>query len=164
MKQGMWLGLAACTAMCSLTSAAHALEVKEKTEIKGTPAAVWEKVGGWCAIKDWHPALAACEETKEGDIVRRILTLKDGGKIKEKLTGQTKDSYSYVIEESPLPVKNYSATFKMIPDADDDDEVNLVWTAKFEASGKSDKEATDVITGVFTGGLAGIKSTLKASK
>ena len=42
--------------------------------------------------------------------LQSALTLKDGGKILEKLTKTGKNSYSYEIIESPLPVKNYAAT------------------------------------------------------
>ena len=47
----------------ALTGAAHAAEVKRTIEIKGDRSQVWAKIGGWCAIADWHPVLAKCEET-----------------------------------------------------------------------------------------------------
>src|SRR5262249_12379624 len=80
------------------------------------PRTRWAAAGEFCAIKDWHPLVAGCEETKDGADTFRILTLKDGGKIKEKLTDQGDTSYSYEIVESPLPVKNYKAKFWVEPD------------------------------------------------
>ena len=60
--------------------------------------------------------VADCQETKEGDATFRTLTLKDGGKIKEKLLESDDTSYSYEIIESPLPVKNYKAKLSVEAD------------------------------------------------
>ncbi len=140
-------------------SVAFAVEVKQRVEIEGDMTAIWSKVGGFCAISTWHPAIAKCEETKEGDKTRRTLTLKDGGVIKETMTKTAKTSYSYTIDESPLPVANYSATFSAVPDDDDKEEINILWTAKFDAKGAKDDEAAKVIKGIFKAGLDNIKKT-----
>ena len=144
---------------------AGAINVKDKGEIEGKPAEVWARVGGVCAIKDWHPAIAGCEVTKEGGDDYRTLTTKDGAKIKEKIIAAGKESYSYEIVESPLPVKNYTATFSMKPDDDDDNEVQIHWTASFDsADGKSAKDAEDVIEKIFSEGIRGIESMFKGKK
>lgn len=123
---------------------------------------LWAKFGGWCALKDWHPAVANCEESTEGDAKIRVLTLKDGGKIKEKLLDEKPNFYRYEILESPLPVKNYQAQFALTPDDDDEDEINFAWSATFDADGKTNKEAHDIIEGIFTAGLDNIKATAGA--
>lgn len=148
--------LVAVAAFAALGSAsAGAVEVRQVVEIKAAPADVWAKVGGWCAIKDWHPAIAACDASKTG---YRTLTLKDGGKIVEKLTKTGKNSYSYAIMEGPLPVKNYTAFFAAKPDSLGT--TDLTWIAKFDAKGKSDTEAAAVITGIFEAGLKNIKDNV----
>ena len=143
---------------------AASLAVGKKLELKVDPqkmneerAALWQKFGGWCAIKDWHPAIANCEESTEGDAKIRVLTLKDGGKIKEKLLDEQPNFYRYEILESPLPVKNYQAQFALTPDDDDEDEINFAWSAVFDANAASDKEAHDMIEGIFKAGLDNIK-------
>ncbi len=150
---------------------AGSLAVGKKAEIKvdaskmdAERAALWSKFGGWCAIKDWHPAIAACEESKDGDTRYRTLTLKDGGKIKEKLIEEKPFFYKYAIIESPLPVKNYEAQFALTPDDDDEDEINFAWSAVFDAEGQPDKEARGVIDGIFKAGLDNIQATAGASK
>lgn len=166
--QGLVIAVAGVLAGASLAQAAS-LAVGKKLELKVDPAKMkdeqtrlWTQFGGWCAIKDWHPAVASCEETTEGDVKFRILTLKDGGKIKEKLLDEKPNFYRYEIVESPLPVKNYQAQFALTPDDDDQDEINFAWSAVFDANGKSDKEAKDVITGIFKAGLDNIKATAGA--
>jgi Polyketide cyclase / dehydrase and lipid transport len=144
---------------------AASLFVAKKVEVIVNPKkmeaekkALWAKFGGFCAIKDWHPAVANCEETKDGTDTFRTLTLKDGGKIKEKLLDSKPYLYKYAIVEGPLPVKNYEAQFALTPDDDDKNEVNFAWSSTFDADGKPDKEARGVIDGIFKAGLDNIKT------
>jgi hypothetical protein len=151
------IGLVACVA-----TTAEAIEVRKRVDnIKGSQDKVWEKIGAFCAIKDWHSSVVDCEETNEGDVTRRLLTLKGGGKIKERLVARGTQSYSYVIEESPFPVKNCNATFQVGPDSDDDDESEVVWTARFDANGKSEPEAAVIMRGVIDAGVKNIKQQFK---
>jgi hypothetical protein len=136
--------------------AASGISVRQVAKVNGNDAAVWAKIGGFCAIKDWHPALAGCEETKEGDATFRTLTLKDGGKIKEKLTGTSATGYTYQIVDGPLPVKDYSASFSARADNDEPGKAIVVWSASFAAKGKPDSEARGVIEGIFKDGLKSI--------
>ena len=154
MKIGKLMAACAVSA-ASAAGPAFALDVRQTTEVTAAPAAVWAKIGEWCAIKDWHPAIASCESGKKGF---RTLTLKDGGgKIVEKLTKTGKFSYSYDIVESPLPVRNYKATITAKPDSLGSTDV--VWVATFDAAkGKTDAEATNAINGIFESGLKSIKN------
>lgn len=135
---------------------ASAIEVRQVTEILAPPARVWAKIGDWCAIKDWHPAIANCISDKKD---YRTLTLKDGGRIVEKQTKTGKFSYSYDIIDGPLPVKNYSATLTAKPDSNGN--TDLTWTAKFDAKDKPASEAESVIKGIFKAGLDNIKANVK---
>ena len=162
---------AAVAATVAVSMGAHAasLAVGKKVEINVDATkmneerdALWKRFGGWCSIKEWHPAITNCEESKEGDTEFRTLTLKDGGTIKEKLLERKDNIYRYEIIESPLPVKNYQAQFTLTPDDDDEDEINFAWSAVFDAEGKPDKEARDVIDGIFKAGLDNIKEQVKA--
>lgn len=135
------------------------LEVKvDPKQVDAESKALWDRFGGWCAIAEWHPAVKKCEETKEGNDVFRTLTLGDGGKIKEKLVSKGPLTYRYAIIESPLPVKNYEAQFSVTPDDDDEDEINVVWAATYDAAdGKEDKDARSTIDGIFKDGIKSIK-------
>jgi hypothetical protein len=154
------LAVGAGAASAASLVSAKKLEINvDETKTEAERRALWEKVGGWCAIKEWHPAITACEESKEGDDTFRTLTLKDGGKIKEKLVDTGTTSYRYAIIESPLPVKNYEAQFSVTPDDDDLDEINVSWSATYDpADGKEDKEARKVIDGIFKDGIESIKA------
>lgn len=151
------LTLVALATTFAWSAAAEAIEVKKRREAPGKPAEVWAVVGDFCAIKDWHKAVAECEQIEEAGDTYRILTLGDGGKIKEKLTETDDTSYSYEIIEGPLPVKNYSATLEIGED-DEPDRVEIEWEAEFDADGVEDDEAKKIIVGIFNTGVSAIKT------
>ena len=122
-----------CVAFAALvvtSGSAYAIDVNKKIAAPGQMMVLWSTISEFCSIKDWHPAIADCKESKEGDATFRVLTLKDnGGTIKEKLTGSDDTSYSYEIVESPLPVKNYSAKLWVEPDDRDPGRTVIHWDA-----------------------------------
>ncbi len=141
----------------ALAGAAAAAEIKHKVDVKSEPGKLWAQIGGWCAIADWHPAIAKCEENQEGGKMHRTLTTKDGGVIKETMVKKGDTSYSYRIDESPLPVSNYSATFAVVPEKGKKDQSSVVWSAKFDPKGKG-ADAKKVMDGILTSGLDQIKA------
>ncbi len=150
------LALVAIAASVAWSAYAEALEVKKRREAPGTPAEVWALVGGYCDIEKWHPAVAKCEEvTKDGKVIR-TLTLQDGAKIEEEQTKKEATSYSYTILSGPLPVKDYHATLTVGPD-DEEDRIEIVWNATFDANGASDEDAAKLIGEIFEAGVSGIK-------
>ena len=138
------------------TASAQALEARRRSEVPGNPQTIWAFAGDFCAIKDWHPLVADCKETQEGNDTFGTLTLKDGGTIKEKMTDKDDLSYSYEIVESPLPVKNYKAKFWVEPD-DEPERTAVYWEAEFDANGASDDVATKKVFDILVAGMKGIK-------
>lgn len=143
--------------VCAGAQAAAVLQVSKKGAIPGAPEEVWKKVGGFCAIQDWHPAVSKCEETKMGEDTFRLLTLGDGATIKEKLTGKDDTSYRYSIIESPLPVKDYNAVFTVRKNFENETESHVVWSSSFQSKGKPDSEAKSTIQGIFDAGIKSIE-------
>ncbi|MEZ2126920.1 MULTISPECIES: SRPBCC family protein [unclassified Sinorhizobium] len=137
-------------AMGFLAGSGSALEVASSTTVVGKPDAVWQKIGDFCAIQTWHPAVSKCEQNEEGGATYRTLTLGAGGTIKEKLVEQTDTSYTYDIVDSPLPVQNYRATIRVSAEGDG---TKVDWRSSFDAKGKSDDEAKGVISSIYKAGL-----------
>ena len=136
----------------------QSLQVTKTIQINASPDKVWEYVGDFCAIKDWHPAVKKCEIVEENHEKYRILTLQDDATIKEAKGGNNPMGYMYSITESPLPVKDYNALF----DVEKKDGGTLItWTATFLSNGKPDQEAKDVISGIFEAGLNSIGEKFK---
>ena len=144
----------------ALSGNALAVEVVKDVEVKATPSDVWKKIGGWCSIRNWHPAIKTCEMSQENGVTWRMLTTADGAKIKEKRTAEGNMSYDYAITESPLPVANYNATIGVAPD-EETGQTKVTWSANFDAKGASDEEAQKVIEGIFDSGLNAIKESMQ---
>ena len=132
------------------------VEVDKKIEAPGTPAQIWEIARDFCAIKAWHPLVADCKQTNEGDTILRTLTATNGATIKERLVESDDRSYSYEIIESPLPVKNYNAKL-WVEQSDRPNRTVIHWDAEFDANGASDDEAKKTINDILAAGLKGIK-------
>ena len=110
--------------------------------------AIWERIGDFGALDAWHPAVADCTTSDEGQV--RTLALEGGGTIIETLEAEEPRSYRYRIDESPLPVADYVATIRVV-EAGDGSVVE--WEADFTPSGASEDEAVATIEGIFRGGL-----------
>lgn len=135
---------------------AQAIEVHQTATVKGTPEAVWAKIGDFCAINEWLPAVQACEVSEEGGATYRTLALPDGASIKERLIEETATGYTYEIVESPLPVANYRSTFSVMAEGDG---TTVDWHGTFDAKDASNADAEGVIAGIYKAGLDEITST-----
>jgi mxaD protein len=144
------------------------LMVEEKVAINAPASKVWAKVGNFGDLGAFHPAVAKTEITSGTNNVQgavRLLTLQDGGTIKETLTAYNAAgmSYSYVINEGVLPVSNYSSTIQVKSTGATSSEV--VWKGNFKrkdlsatpAKGQDDEAATGTIHAVYRGGLDNLK-------
>lgn len=124
-------------------------QVSRTQRFDGSAEEMWRRIGGWGDPHTWHPAVA---DTKaEGD--KRTVFLEGGGEIHETQTDVGPLTYSYRIDESPLPVANYTATIA-VRDVDGGCEVE--WGSTFDADGASDEEAEAAIAGIYEGGFAAL--------
>jgi len=146
--------LVAAAAASLVAGHALAAEVSKQLDIAAAPDQAWAAVGEFCAIGDWHPAVATCELSNQGKDKIRTLTLKGGGTIVEKLVKwePRKHSYTYAIVSSPLPVSDYISTVSVKAQGQGS---RLVWKGKFTPVGDEAK-AKEVVAGIYTDGLAGI--------
>lgn len=119
-------------------------------KFNSTPEIIWKKIGDFKSLHTWHPAVKNCTSSQSGKV--RELTLANGGHIFETLLNDGGAlSYTYRIDKSPLPVKNYVATLR-VRDAGQN-ACQVEWEATFEPAGASEEEAVTVIGGIFQGGL-----------
>ncbi len=123
-------------------------QAKRSRKFERSADDLWGRVGGWGSIHEWHPAVKSTDVSEDGSV--RTLTLGDGAVIVEKLLERNERSYSYRFEESPLPVKDYRATFQVRADGDGS---VVEWEGTFEPAGISDAEAVELIEGIYQAGL-----------
>ncbi|OBQ74457.1 SRPBCC family protein [Mesorhizobium erdmanii] len=112
--------------------------------ISAPAAEVWKLVRNFNGLPGWAPFVAESriEQNAQADQIGciRNFTLKDGGRIRERLLALSDYdlSCSYAILESPMAVENYVATLSLTPITDG----NLTlaeWQAEFDCA--PDREA-----------------------
>lgn len=177
MKHLIILLAAAC--MFPLAASAHGpspQKVVKEVVIKAEPAKVWAVIKDFGTIHKWHPAVAdtKLEQRKDTEsdamLTHRILMLKDGGSIVEKLreANDADMKLDYKMVEGTIPVSNYRAVMqvKVGPGAG---ESTLTWTGRFynkansmEAKpGEDNPTANAAINSIYDAGLAGLKRMLE---
>ena len=110
-------------------------KVSTSTKLPVSADMVWNTIGGFASINRWHPGIEKSVETKEKGKTERTLTLSGGmGTVVERLETHDDDArtYSYSIVSGPIPVADYEATIKVIPENDAVAAIRQVYEAGFE--------------------------------
>ena len=145
--------LVATVALASSSLTAQALNSKLRQTSTLSVDALWEKVGDFCGIGKWLPAVEKCELSKKGK--RRTLSLKDGGTVVEDLVvwDSRRHSYTYTIVSGPLPVTRYFSTIRVLKDKGGS---ALEWSSHYLAKGASDADAKKTIDGIYQSGASNL--------
>ncbi len=150
----------AALALLSIVPTVMAANIKvvKSVEVPADAEKTWATVGDFGGVHGWHPAVESTKITKgngkrKGDM--RLVTLKGGGAITETLTSYSakNHSFSYRLDDSPLPVKNYKATMSIKP-GKSAGKSRIVWSSSFDAKdGTKDEDARKLIEDIYDAGL-----------
>ena len=154
--------------IASFAGNAKTLKVEQKIQINAPANVVWAKVDDFGDLGEWHPAVKKTEIVKGKDNVKgavRVLTLQDGGTIKEKLLSYSAKgmTYEYQILEGVLPVSSYVSSVTVR--GGKGGITTVVWRGHFKrkdtsahpAEGQDDATAVKTITNVYKAGLDNLK-------
>lgn len=159
----------------SALAAASVLTVEKSVIVHASPDAVWERIKDFNGLGSWHPAVAKDElvagrNNEPG--AERLLTLGDGGTIKERLLDfdARHHRYKYEILEGVLPVSHYTSTLGV--KAAGKNRSKVTWSGTFKrkdtgphpAATADDATATRTMAGVYQAGLDHLKKTLEADR
>lgn len=137
---------------------AYAGSLTRSTDVNATPDIVWSQIGGFCAIKDWHPAIGVCVTDGKKPPTRTLVT-KDG-KVSFVETETARDDarhlYSYNFVTSPLPAPKYLATISVV--AKGTNASTVVWHGDYTAEPGKDKDVEGALVNIYETGLAAIKA------
>ncbi len=149
MKKRLILAAASSAALLFSCLSASAVEASYSATSSASVDAMWARVGNFCGIGWWHPALAWCDLSADGK--ERTLYLKGGGTIVEDLVNwnDARHSYTYRIKSSPLPVSHYISTIRVKKHGDGS---KVVWYGHFKAHGASPAKAKSIIAGIYKAG------------
>ncbi|HEX5304495.1 MAG TPA: SRPBCC family protein [Dyella sp.] len=133
------------------------LSVSESVELNAPAEAVWNTVGDFGAAQRYLAVVERCDLSHHGSSTERLLHLKGGGSVRERLVLSNDEDRSlrYTIVESPLPVADYVSTVRVDPV--DDARCRVTWASTFEPRDSSDAEAREAITGIYRMGFDGLR-------
>jgi mxaD protein len=169
------LAFVALAASSSVFAAAPELKVSKSVDIAASADTVWAKVKNFDGINAWHPAFVKDEIISgKNNVVgaQRLLTLGNGGTIKEKLLGfdDKNHTFKYEILEGVLPVSDYKSTFSV--KSTGKNASTATWSATFKrkdtgdkpAATANDETATTAVTGAYQAGLDNLKKISEAKQ
>lgn len=150
-----FIAFATAVAFPVSASETKSYSVSRSITIDASAQEVWNAMGDFCDLDDWHPAFVGCQlKTIDGGL-HRILTMDGGGAFVEKLVASEPGlSYTYSIVEGPLPLERYTGTMSIEPG----DMVEVTWSSRFKSA---DPEMEALVGGVYEGGLAALKEQLE---
>jgi mxaD protein len=170
-KSAMLVGVSMFVSGYAL-AAAPWLHASDTVTIDAPASKVWSTAKDFNGLNTWHPGLASDEivegtNNKVGAV--RVLTLKGGGTVKEKLVAfdDKGRSFKYAIVESVLPVSHYTSTF--VVKSAGKGKSSVTWSGHFKRKNtgdnpgdkENDKAAVDTANAVYSGGLDNLKKMLE---
>ncbi len=118
------------------------------------PDELWSLIGDFHGMEKWA---GTASESIDGGARRKIVMGPNA--IVERLVEEGERSYTYAIDEGPIPVTGYTSTLSVSDDGAGKSVVN--WVAEFEpAEGATEESATQLVGMIYDGGLAAIEKTL----
>ncbi len=111
---------------------------------------VWAFARDYNGHGDWHPIIAESriEDGRPADQVGcvRAFTTTDGGFLRERLLSfsDLEHSFTYNILESPMPIRNYVATFRCSR-VTEGNRTFVEWWADFDVSAEDEAEIREKV-------------------
>lgn len=161
--------LAILTLCIVLPAAAHGPTPRKTDQtilVNAAPDKVWKMMSVPCAIAEWHPQVAGCQDVSGKG---RALTLKNGGKLVEGFDEllPAEMSLSYRLEGDldiqALPVSSLSGRIRLKAEGTG---TRISWMARYyraftgnePPSGQDDESAEQAVNAYVSGALEGIKA------
>ncbi len=152
MKLSHFLGIAALTAVTAHHAIAENYTVERAITLDGNAVEIWQAIGDFCDIDDWHPSISDCAlKARDGAVFRRI-TVGEDAEVWEKLIAvEAGLSYTYSITDAPFPLDRYVATLSLTRGKPH----RITWSGKFKSD---DPNMEQAVAGIYEAGLAEIES------
>jgi len=138
--------------------------------IEAPIADVWARIRDFNAMPQWHPVFAKSdiEGGLRSDTVGcvRSFYAKDGGHLREKLLSLSDLDHScvYTILDSPMPIQNYVAGFRLYPITETNQTFHE-WWATFEVGPQDEAGIVDrVQNGTFRRAFQALNEHFRARK
>jgi mxaD protein len=131
--------------------------ITETATIGLHPQTLWNEIGAFGSVGDWHPLLSSVEVLGEGTGAMRIAHAKEGAEQMERL--QTLDPerrlYRYTMEKTSMPVRDYRGEFRI--ESAGDAASLVVWSARFELTADGDGRTVESVRHFLHAGTESLK-------
>lgn len=148
--------LALVLPMLPSTVAGQAFEVQETIDVPAPADVVWQEVGDFCSIADWHPEVAGCTIEQDDVTTYRTVETTDGKTFREQLLARNEETrfYSTSLVDSPWPVTGVLTEFQVGPGPDGTS--FIVWQSDYATLAVDEDAAADELSRLYQTGLEGI--------
>jgi Polyketide cyclase / dehydrase and lipid transport len=135
--------IAAIVALVLSAVSALALDSSITVSSPLSPDALWEKVGDFCGISLWNPAVEKCDLSADGK-QRTVSFFGVSFTLVARLDhwDEANRSYTFTSLSGILPIVNYHASVSVIGNANGS---ALKWSATYDAKGVPDTEAKKAV-------------------
>jgi Polyketide cyclase / dehydrase and lipid transport len=127
-------------------------EVHLRQRCDVTADALWAHIGDFHAINRWWPVIVHCEPINDGRS-RQLQTAMDQNVV-ETLLAQEDRSYTYRVDQVPLPIDNYTSTIAVSEEPDG--ACVVTWDSTFRCVGITEHEGTTLMTDYLQTGIDAI--------
>lgn len=154
MKLGSLVTAIVVTGLCTTNAWSADYKVQRTLQLSSSSTEVWNVVGDFCDIDDWHPNLQACTlKVIDGRLHRSVTTVAGTVFLEKRIAADPGLSYTYTAVHSPLPIENFTATFSIEPL----DGSLISWSVRFSSD---DPQMEAVVAEMLDVGIAAIESQL----
>jgi len=129
---------------------------------------VWALARDFNGHGEWHPIIGEShiEDGWPSDRVGcvRNFSIVDGGQLREQLLtfSDLEHFFTYNILEAPLPLQNYTATFRCTP-VTEGDKTFVEWSAEFDCATEDEAQLKEQVgRNTFADGIAALAKALEA--
>ena len=129
------------------------LSLERSVRLAAPAEDVWNLIGRFDGVADWHPAVNSLATWLDGPSEVRELNVVGNIRITERQIGRDDDamSYRYVIVDGPLPVEGYASVLSVTDHGDGTSTVR--WACEFRLAGAPEDVAREAIGGIYDAGL-----------
>jgi hypothetical protein len=133
-------------------------KVSVSSVVDASAEKVWAVIRRFDAAAEWLPFVKSSPIEDGGDPTRvgciRVLTQTDGEIFREVLVAlsDAERSYSYAFVSSPVPVRNYQTTLRVLP-ITDGNRSYVEWSSRFEIDPEYEAQLVDLMDRNFLAGL-----------
>lgn len=154
MKLRSLITATAIAGLCATNAWSADFKVQRTLQLSSSSTEVWNVVGDFCDIDDWHPNLQSCTlKVIEGRLHRSVVTADGAIYLEKRIANESGLSYTYTVMDWPLPIEKFTGTFSIEPL----DGSLISWSVRFSSD---DPEMEATVAEMLDVGIAAIQSKL----